>query len=879
MERRDFIKKAALSTALINSVSLLDVFASSPKEAIKSIVTIDDLASISPALNLQFKTLLTWCINNHWISYLKLATGLQFDVNLNLDSITPDRKDHLRFTGEIDNIKKVNGFDDFKGKRLIEPGDPAGSLLYHALASPRVKDAAIAAYPDIEQLDFLENYIYAIKSYNVLGELPGDYTVAVFAYQYRPALKTPHQNYADLVFSRTGISRIGDQPMNYDHQNRCHTNKPSDPLLIKKIAVTPARYGLFLARSAGIKDISLMQTTSSRKQGGFRDRYDASNDRDRTFIVPVRKLFNEDLLTANCSFSFTESHTGQKLNALFKRLMLGDFKGYPYILTSADLIYSGQDTYCGSSFLVCPKNGDLVKAAIADKKRLSIKITADDRYFTTFETDNSVEVIEILAPNGREREPNQYVHFRNAPLYLNIRNPMNDQQLTHLDGDTNPDLEKKVMGSYNTALFLDGICDGSVGVSNITLHKSRLDGLITNAMPAFSVVTAPDFFPLVDTMDLLGYDVAPGNGRESNFVEGGLANLSCERIPADPNILKPGTEIKAFPNTEQPYDTAFTITAVLSVASVDQNNKWLKDYPSISFLPDTCSSIFAPGWDMTYASDDGNSSHIYLTTKGLGSPFPEDMKLCAAMNGMWAAASPDAARTFQGSVFTNQYAVYRRNPTAIPLMDDEIGYHKNSPYNDFKKVKEETFGWDGEQGPYLVKDETGVRVNFTDLGRADYVANAMADGSDPGFQPFDMSKLRDLESNELIARMECLKKCVHKIQDNLKSIGFTDWWLVSAEKVNWKNESPMANGIPLNLVGDNKRWITDKSNAMVEGHGYLFVFVLADFDGALEDVSWDQLSSHIKRRWQKCSNIRVCQVTPERGAVYTEVLDGQVNWV
>jgi len=63
------------------------------------------------------------------------------------------------------------GFEDFclGGNRAIEAGDPARSLLYHALASPDVHPTANGQpapdnrYPTLLELDLLENYIYSLR--------------------------------------------------------------------------------------------------------------------------------------------------------------------------------------------------------------------------------------------------------------------------------------------------------------------------------------------------------------------------------------------------------------------------------------------------------------------------------------------------------------------------------------------------------------------------------------------------------------------------------------------------------------------------------------------------------------------------------------------
>jgi hypothetical protein len=54
------------------------------------------------------------------------------------------------------------------------------------------------------------------------------------------------------------------------------------------------------------------------------------------------------------------------------------------------------------------------------------------------------------------------------------------------------------------------ICEGKVTAQIAMDHAPALQGLYKECLPAFSIVTAPDFFPQVDNFDLMDYDVAPG---------------------------------------------------------------------------------------------------------------------------------------------------------------------------------------------------------------------------------------------------------------------------------------------------------------------------------------------------------------------------------
>ena len=124
----------------------------------------------------------------------------------------------------VDRMKP--GFDDFHptGARAITGGHPARSLLYHAFASPHVHPTATGTpsstptdYPTLAELDVIENFIYS----QVADRPDLDETiVAVFAYQYRTASRTPHLRHADLAYSRTGVARVGTTRPHYDRSRR-----------------------------------------------------------------------------------------------------------------------------------------------------------------------------------------------------------------------------------------------------------------------------------------------------------------------------------------------------------------------------------------------------------------------------------------------------------------------------------------------------------------------------------------------------------------------------------------------------------------------------------------------------------------------------------
>ncbi|MBV4360492.1 hypothetical protein [Pinibacter aurantiacus] len=823
-----------------------------------------ETAAINKAINYKLDKLFEWMRSNGWIDYLEELSGKKLNGNIN--DLLPT------LTGEISRekitvLRATRGFEDFAGNRLITPGFPAFSLIYHALASSRVKPTRLKDYCGLEQLDILEAAIYALSNWEKLksyyGINPGEKLVlAVFAYEYRPSFKTPHHKYADLVFSRTGVGRIGDEPYHFDRINRCFVNKPSDISKIKHAAVIPARFGVFIARKVKNIDVSLM-TTGIYKQG---DLHNDSEDKNRYFLQPIRKISMEDSLIGGNRITYSETHRSEKLHSLFTRQKLEALSGIiPEIKTSEDLVIPASQTGIGSSFLAVSKPQQLIRTASAKGNIIYFKVPKDrgeDRFYNSFNTQE-VEDIELLSQGARS--PNEYDHPRNQALFVNVTHELPDTlkrtEYRQIQREMNSEFEKAIAdGDYYSPAFEDSICDGCVMASIPSLEKAILPDVETiEILPAFSVITAPDFFPLVDNFDLIDYDIAPGNARTSNFYEGGIASLAIARLSPNP---------KSIPASGDP--TIDTYTSVMS--ALPSKDSYIcpphlsnlpddKTYYSSGFLPDASSSVFAPGWDITYA---GENDRLFLSTEGLGSPFIEDMKLCSAMNGMWPAASPDASRTYQGSL-QKQY----RNPTAIPLLDEELGFHGRSQESPLSA----TFGWDGEQGPFIEKIKQKWKVNFTDLARADCVQNALDDR-------LDFSKLREITSAELIQRMACLKLCIERLpkvdfrsgEEGTLSTGYTYHWLVSAEKVNWGIENANAWGIPPTLVGSNKEWITLKENAKVKGLGYLFVFV---------DTVKDQLKKRewadYKRRRLDCQRIYICEVTSEN-IVYGKIIGNSIDW-
>jgi hypothetical protein len=615
---------------------------------------------------------------------------------------------------------------------------------------------------------------------------------------------------------------------------------------------------LFLAKKVtGEAGITLM--------GKARD----GEDITRIFLQPVRKIFKGDALLGNADINFSEYHVNEKLNSLVKAFPdhfnnpidaagkhTFDINKPPFRVDSRNSAMLVKCIGTGSSVLIKSVPGGLVRWAKQNNRQIYYTVKKQDAaYFAAMNTA-FVGNEEVLFYNDLdkqiEREANPYDVPRNTPMFVNAKFKKNGTTPGFIHLERNP------RGNYLAALFEDSICDGCVTVDTKSWNSKLLpEHVLHNCLPAFSIVTAPDFFPLVDNYDLAGFDFEDNT---TNFFEGGVYSFCAERTRPNQTMQNPVTKQQAFDLHGDTFTAVFSEKKDIKVISGSNYTQTsLRDYRASSFLPDVCSGVFAPGWDITYANDtkkpDGTYAKVdsHLSTRGLGSPFAEDMKLCAAMNGMWPAASPDAARTYQGSMDTDY-----RNPTAVPLMDIEIGLHADSP-----ACKElhlfETTGWDGEQGPFLERLYNNVFVNFTDLACADYIQNAL-NGK------MDMSVLRELTSPELRSRMACLKLCISKLpQTNFdqeiiddakqKMVGLTGLWLVSAEKVDDWPAGAKGLGIPQNLAGKSNTWAI-KAGKGIKGAGYLYVFANTDKNKPLVA---DNLSG--KRRVQACSKLYICQVT------------------
>lgn len=707
--------------------------------------------------------------------------------------------------------RTVAGFEDFclDGNRAIEPGIPARSLLYHAMASPLVHPAMSSgssldptAYPTLEEIDTVENYIYSLTKCK-LADFPGA-VVAVFSYQYRTASRTAHGLFADLTFSRTGVSRVGTAPPNYDRIRRSFWVAPQDGT--DGICVMPARFAAFLA-----------MTEPLHASGVVLDKLPA--DKGLKFLFPVQKLFagKECLGGENSSLelTFRQYHRNEKLSRIHSQgrippLAGFDINAFPFVRDTENTKDLLSLTTVGGSVLVVPNDHQfLVRTATQlnseSGKTELVRFTVpparseNDRFSTSLQIE--------LGKVGRQ-----------APEYVNIRHQVTTssggkQSITDLNALSEAKFAKLIKaGGYEAAHFVDDSCDGYVAAEVKGLSKELFD------KPAYSLVTAPDFFPLADQIEITHWAKQSQVRLQDHFNQGSPEPLSSGRLAANPHLQHVGKNSPVFDRDDKTMTALVCCLTVGSKVVQEPKSSIFRD-PATTFLPDGASDVFAPGWDVSSAAD---SQGEFYAAFGLGSPFPEDAKLCAALNSFWPAAAPDASRTFGPGT----------SPTAIPMLDSELGFHPGHP--SVKSGEQKTRpGWDGEFGPFFETVQGRLHLNYANLGRSDYVSNALAG-------KLTVAGLMDVSADELIDRMEALEACIRQLPVTPHVVSHTKLFLTTVEKVSqWENRS-------------------DKGDPRIAGPGFLYVF--ASLQGQIKAVPDD-----VRRNRAVVNDTFTCQIAISHG--------------
>lgn len=637
-----------------------------------------------------------------WRELLQRASGGALDIGSNelaaelARSVTVDRS--------------VPGFADFaaSGERAVEPGSPARSLLYHAFASPDVVDASLLAYPSLAELDALENYIYGARALTLealqasAGEQP--LGVVMLAVQYRPARDTVDRRHADLVFSRTGISRMGTLAPRYDA--RARNFEASDPARPFDYCAIPQRFVPFLAVRVNGDDPRL----------AVLDRQ--PDDKDHAFWLPLHKLFSgaECLAGSELNVALGCAFRNEKLRRFHRFLQINgyptewvgdDLEQFPFVMRDGDIAAFSASPEFGPG-LVEPRAAPFVNRARYKDQWLGFTVPSEWVATDGVVYFSSAQILGGEADSAEDFKAGDYLYAegagadydRNAPEYVSLRHRLRDDG-TLEDLNANPEMARIIReGGYTAQHFIDFAGDGWV--------EARVGGLPDSwpRMAAYAPVSPPDFFPLVSQHDLMQWwkNEVPKAIRDGLWAIPPYA-LSGRRMAA--NIELPvGFSI---------YDVG--ASAVVGWAQPGVGSVAIGAASSISRysgLPDHSPGLFDPGWDASQGQFYNNPEEglqAFLQNHGLGTPFVEDVKLCAALGSYWPAIAPDSTRSFSPLKRATGYDYPW--PTVVPLTDKETG---------IEPVDGVYLPWDGVRGPQLVEVNGRRVVEYADIDRVDYIA-------------------------------------------------------------------------------------------------------------------------------------------------------------
>lgn len=613
----------------------------------------------------------------------------------------------------IASLSSVAGFEDLSSNavRPIEPSHPARSILFHALASPAVTGVAIPfqGFPTVKDLDLAENVVFGLSTPlldDILRKVgPGNLAIGVFAREYRQRRGTSHGLSADMVFSRTGISRVGTLDPHWDGAKRSFSPL-EDGDDIFQFRTLPARYGVYIAIQAkgdttDFGPYKADRTLDAARMFRVRPQTDEF-DQDRDFWVPVHKLFpgTECLQGLNLKVSMDAEHVNEKLRRIHLENM-GQFQGgfdsgfatpaidgAPFLLRSglAELLLS--DTY-GEGVLAANPRPRLVEPTELGNRPIGTKVPAKGPGTSLFGS------FRIPSQDTSGQQPIPTAHP--APEWMHVR--------THLRRSGQ---ENNLNESQNVVDSVDNSKAGNVspytarhysdftGDGWIEAVVSGIPGRITRRIPAYSILAAPDFYPYVSQSDLLDWALneVPSNIRGSLWSIPPLA-LSDQR--SAPNLSLTSLSAPFVPNDK----TVTAIVGMKNAATVMDSGKSSPRIDRTTYLTDGGAGFYAPGWD---TSTDETNGVAHLAAHGLGSPFPEDAKLCAALSAFWPAVAPDTSSI---------YGFFGGWRVVCPMTDREIGLEGAPP-------------WDGILGARKVQINNKDFIEVDNFAHVDYVQQSLA---------------------------------------------------------------------------------------------------------------------------------------------------------
>lgn len=759
------------------------------------------------------KIILKNLAENGWHKYLKDLCGLDI-------SLEDDKKLAIELTKKLDlsKLKIDPNYVDLPldTERAIERGDPAKSLLYHVLMSPTVAPETIKSYPTLADIEIIENYIFVatLNEYiNKRGPIsPPTYeeiqqkgkelnnnqdcslAVVVFAQEYRQGDASVHHKHADLCFSRTGVARVGNAPAFYDAKIRgfspINSEKPYE------IRTLPARYNAYIA-------VLLSPTKDNNTFGplGLTESTGDKNDLSRKFWVPLHKIFSgrECLSKVDLLIKYQAFHVNEKIKRFHTFLASHKIDaGYlneansnglnkePFLITEGIAELANDSASCHG--LVIPRPQSLVKKS---KVLFQVPTPRTNSEMTiAVKKDSSLQISAVL----ENRPAPEFTHIRHQLESTTSggakENYFKEINLNEIDLNENARMLKDdllIAENRHAFHYTDGIADGWVTV--------QLEGLSLQILPAFSLVTTPDFYPQVNQYSIyLWYKrKTEENTSTTTILKPDKADPLSQERHCYPNLdlmhnNKSVFNVSSEDTDEYKYERTFTAIITLpgsrgnlvnqrnsvyaQVFGFDESRKetLLKSFLRHQSLPDAASGVYQPGWDVSYNSkkDNKNNNIFYFATYGLGSPFTEDTKICAAMNTYWPAASPDSSRTYVTDALDNEF-VNRDTFIAVPMTNSEIG--ATLPINTNVRIP-----WDGVAGPKITQVGREFNVTFPNYSFVDYTLNAAANT----FSLYETAKLSTKDYLQRVKLWDMVKKYM-KGDMVLRGI-FRGGYLLSFEK-------------------------------------------------------------------------------------------------
>jgi hypothetical protein len=638
-------------------------------------------------------------VGNGWDTLLKGGHGLDIDQP-NAKALAAEL---ARTTLHIK--RTIPGFEDFapSGRCGIESGSPARSLLYHALASPNVlvqpDGKRLGYFPTWAEIEAVENYVFGVRPPTIDSLLSRaatkQLTVVVFACEYRPAGQTAHQRHADMVYARTGIARVGTAAPNYRPDLRGFV--PETDASAFAICVSPARYAAYLAvPKAGSAAEFRPMRFRDKKSHTPGDSPDWVPDDQRSFWTPVHKLFAGDECLAGMTLKvdFTVQMLNEKIYRLHKKVLNDKAPDAPPFRIREHIAAFADPDDHGTGVLIPEPHAHLVeKATLADGSLVTFTVPPgdDNKDFDTF-SSTSKDPPNATRNSGEFRQTPEYVHARTlvkngAEVDLNT---LDDKALT----------KQLAAGNYQALHYVDFTGDGWVQVEVRSKELAKDDRVVNQPVAAYTLVTAPDFFPGCDQREMTEWTEITAPQALRDQIWNIPPDTLCDQRLA-PNLQLP----------DHPFaDDDFTMTALVSLLGPVPNGPVLRTRDTLrhSHLADDAAGVFSPGWDVSRDWTKVGSKVVWhMAAYGLGSPFPEDAKLCAALSTFWPAVAPDVTREME-PIEGNQ------SGTVSPLTDEEIGQVGGLP-------------WDGVQGPQLIIDGGQAFVEYANFRHVDYVRNALND--------------------------------------------------------------------------------------------------------------------------------------------------------